>query len=108
MLTLTIKDRYDLRKYAGALPCTLSLRYAIEDFQRQVDFTPDEMTQYAIKVNKDTFEVECNDSSYAVQYESIPEAVAHAMKDYVTHYDVEQTKDNVITQNTIKAFKKVL
>lgn len=107
-MQLTIKDRYELRKYVGALSCTLALRYAIEEFNRQIDFTPDEMVNYGIKVDETTFEVMSSDDSYAIDVTSVPEAVVRSMKDYVNQYDVEQTKENPIIQKAIAAFRKVL
>lgn len=107
-MQLTIKDRYELRKYVGALSCTLALRYSIEEFNRQIEFTPEEMVKYGIKVDEGTFEVTSLDDSYAIEIASIPEAVCRSMKDYVAQYDVEQTKENPIIQKAISAFRKVL
>ncbi len=105
---LTIKQSYELIHHVGRLPCTLSFRFAYDAFQKQVEFTPDEIKQFQIKVNPDTFDIECNDTEYTVEYASIPEGVAKAMREWSERYDVDDMKNNPLVQDALAVFKLVL
>lgn len=108
MIKLTLKERYDLRRYSGALICTLSLRYAIDAFQQQLDFTSEEMEQYDIKIDPVTYDFTTNDSDYTVEYSEFPVAVIDSMKSYIKLFDHEATKSNQMLQSTFAIFKKVI
>lgn len=103
---LTLKDRFELSMYARRLPCTLSLRLAISDFLEQIDITQNEYTTYNISLIDNKFT--CSDSSYVVEYTNFSEIVVNAMKDYIKMYNHESNKENVLLQNMISAFNKII
>ena len=105
---LNIKQRYELIHHVGRLPSTLSFRFAFDAFQKQVEFTPEEIQKYQIKVNPETYEIECTDPDYVVEYASIPEGVARAMREWSERYDVDEMKNNILVQDALTIFKTVL
>lgn len=107
-MKLTIADRHDLRKYTGGLPCTLPLRFAIDGFQKSIEFTDEEFAKYAIDIDPTTFKITSNDPEYTIELSDVPEAVARAMKDFITRYDREETKKEVLITNSIAVFKKIV
>lgn len=105
---LNLEDRYYISMYSRRLPCTLQLRFAIDDFLEQITITPEEVTQYAIDITKDTMEFTCNDYDYSVEYTEFPEPVTDAINTYIGMYDHDKNKENVLLQRTFKFLKKVL
>ena len=106
--TLTIKQRYELIHHVGRLPSTLSFRFAFDAFQKLVEFTPEEMQQYQIKVNPETYEIECNNADYVVEYTVFPEGVVKAMREWTERYDVDEMKNNGLVQDALTIFKTIL
>ena len=105
---LTLNDRYHISMYSRRLQCTLKLRFAIDAFLQQLDFTKDEIEKYEISVDSTTYEFKYNDASYAVEYESFPVEIVEAINNYISLYDHEQNKENALLTNTLEYFRKVL
>lgn len=105
-MKLTLEDRFNLSRYSRKLPCTLGLRLAIDDFLSQIEITATEFDTYEIKITANSFK--CNDSTYTVSYESFPQPVIDSMRKYVSIVDNEKNTDNVLLQNIIESFKKII
>lgn len=108
--TLTIKERYELMHYVARLPCTVGLRYAIDDFNKLIDFTEVEIKSKKITIDKSSFELSSNDDSYTITINvcEFPAGVANAIKTFVAMYDVDQMKDDEHVQQCLALFKKVI
>lgn len=105
---LTISERYELMHHIARLPCTISLRYSIDEFNKLIDFTDDEINSKQITINKTTFDIDSNDSEYVVSYDKFPSGIVDAINKFILQYDIEETKQNSFVQNTLKLFKKVV
>ena len=105
---LNLEDRYYISMYSRRLPCTLQLRFAIDDFLEQITITADEVAQYEIDIDKNTMEFKCNNSEYSVEFTEFPEPVLDAINTYIGMYGHEKNKENVLLQRTFTFLKKVL
>lgn len=105
---LTLEDRYYISMYSRKLECTLKLRFAIDNFLDQIAITSDEMDKYDITINKETMQFESNDESYSVEYEEFPQEVLESMGNYISMYDHEKNKENLLLKRTMEYFRKVL
>lgn len=105
-MKLTLEERFNLSRYSRKLPCTLALRMAINDFLAQIEITSDELKQYNVIIDQNSFD--CNDPNYTVSYESFPVPVIESMRHYVKVVDNEKNTDNVMLQKIIESFKKLV
>lgn len=105
---LNLEDRYYISMYSRRLPCTLELRFAIDNFLDQIAITGEEASEYKVDVDKETNEFKCTDLDYVVEYPEFPQPVINAMNTYIGMYDHEKNADNVLLQRTIEYFKKIL
>lgn len=105
---LSLQDRYYISMYSRRLQSTLKLRFAIDAFLQQIEFTREETEKYEIGVDPTTFEFRCNDSNYVVDYNEFPIDVVNAIKHYISLYDHEENKDNVLLHKTLEYLKKVI
>lgn len=107
-IKLNLEDRYYISMYSRRLPCTLQLRFAIDDFLEQITITADEVSQYGVDVDKTNMEFICTDAEYVIEYEEFPVPVVDAINTYIGMYDHEKNNENVLLQRTFKFLKKVI
>lgn len=104
-VSLTLSERFDLSRYVRRLPSTLKNRFAVEGFLETIEFTPEELTTYAIRVSEPLYALECTDPSVSVTYPQISDTIVNAMKEYIEVLDTEDNKGNQLLHNTFDAFK---
>lgn len=107
-IMLTLEDRYYINMYSRQLPCTVSLRFTIDQFHQQIEITPSEVEIYEISTDPSTGKFICNDASYVVSYDKFPTQVIDAMRRYVDLLSNSKNEDNVLLQNILKYFSKVI
>lgn len=105
---LTLEDRYFINMYSRKLPCTVSLRFTIDQFHQQIEITPEEAEKYAVTIDSTNGSFITNDPEYVVEYEKFPTQVVDAMKRYVDLLDQEKNEDNVLLQNILTYFSKII
>lgn len=105
---LTIKERYDLMHNIARMPCTVALRFAVDEFNSIVDFTEQELREKAITIDKTTYDITSNDDSYEITVDSLPQGVVSAIKVFIKMYDTDDMKTNAMVQDTLKLYKKVI
>jgi hypothetical protein len=105
---LTLEDRYYISMYSRKLPCTVSLRFTIDQFHQQIEITPEEAEKYEITINPKDGSFITNDPDYVVEYEKFPTQVVNAMKRYVDLLDQEKNTENVLLQNILTYFSKII
>jgi hypothetical protein len=105
---LTLQDRYYISMYSRRLQSTLKLRFAIDAFLQQIEFTHEETEKYEIGVDSNSYEFKCNNDSYTVKYDDFPSEVIEAIKNYISLYEHEQNKDNALLHKTLEYLKKVI
>jgi len=105
---LTLEDRYYISMYSRKLPCTVSLRFTIDQFHQQIEITPEEGEKYEVGIDPENGLFICNDPDYVVEYEKFPTQVIDAMKRYVDLLDQEKNEDNVLLQNILTFFSKII
>jgi len=108
MKKLTLKDRYFLSMYARRLPCTIALRFSIDNFFNQIEITSEEVKKFEVKINPKTLEFECNDNEHTTEFKEFPEEVLKSMKSYIKMFDHEKNKTNEMVQRTFEYFRKIL
>lgn len=105
---LSIKERYDLMHSIARMPCTVALRFAVDEFNSIVDFTSQELVDKAITIDKTTFDITSNDDAYTITVEALPSGVVSAIKTFIKMYDTDDMKGNAFVQDTLKLYKKVV
>lgn len=105
---LSIKERYDLMHSIARMPCTVALRFSVDEFNSIVDFTEKELVDKAINIDKHTFEITSNDDAYMITIEKLPSGIVSAMKTFIKMYDTDDMKTNTFVQDTLKLYKKVV
>jgi hypothetical protein len=103
--TITLTQRYELARYVRQLPSTIELRFAVDAFLQAVEFKDDEVQKYDIKVNPDTYEMECNDEDTLFDIGEVPAPVLKSMTEYIEALDTEEQADNLLLQKTFDAFR---
>lgn len=105
---LTLEERYYISMYSRKLPCTVSLRFTIDQFHQQIEITPDEVEKFEVSIDPANGKFICNDTAYTVEYEKFPTQVVGAMKRYVNLLNDSKNEDNVLLQNILKYFSKII
>lgn len=105
---LTLEDRYYISMYSRKLPCTVSLRFTIDQFHQQIEITPDEVEKYNITIDPTNGTFITSDFDYVVEYEKFPTQVVNAMQRYVNLLDQNKNEDNVLLQHIFKYFSKII
>jgi len=104
---LTLEDRYYISMYSRRLPCTIALRYKIDQFFDQIEITSEEIKKFDIKIDEN-LKFTCNDEKYTVEYEEFPEEVLKAMKAFIVLFDHEKNKNNEMIQRSFSYFKQII
>jgi hypothetical protein len=109
MTKLTLDDRSYLSIYSRQLPCTLKLWYAINAFTKQIDITKQEIADNGITFDPSTgIVIPEAAKDLTTEFESFPQPVIDAMKDYLDVMDNEDNKKNVMIQKTFSYFRKII
>ena len=105
---LSVKERYDLMHNIARMPCTVALRFSVDEFNSLIDFTEQELTEQAITIDKMTYEITSRDPGYTITVESLPKGVVSAIKTFIKMYDTPDMAGNAFVQDTLKLYKKVI
>lgn len=92
IIKLTMQDRFDILKYAKALPSTTSTYFRFPEFEEIFEITPEEESEYAVSLDDGKLCCNCPDKLFDIDIEPIPEAIHDAIKLRITEYKDEMEK----------------
>ena len=105
---LTLDERHHISMYARRLPCTVALRFKIDQFFNTLEITSEELKKYDVTIDPKTMEFSCNDSEYTVEYEDFDPVIIDSLESFIVMFNHEKHKNNEMLQRAFKYFKKII